>query len=106
MPSAGDDLDELIADRNAVAPGFALGVENGVKLRSLVFDLAQRRTAAGISQTEVAHRMGTSQSAITRLETTDTDIRLGTLARYAAVLGFAISVALEPAAATEHRQTA
>ena len=35
----------------------------------------------------VAARMGTSQSAVARLESGDADIRLSTLDRYAAALG-------------------
>jgi transcriptional regulator with XRE-family HTH domain len=39
-----------------------------------------------LSQTEVAARMGTSQSAVARLERGDADVRLSTLQRYAAAL--------------------
>jgi transcriptional regulator with XRE-family HTH domain len=49
--------------------------------------MAERRTELGLSQTEVAARMGTSQSAVARLEAGDGDIRLSTLARYAAAIG-------------------
>ena len=48
--------------------------------------LVQARQAAGLSQTEVAARMGTSQSAVARLERGDADVRLSTLQRYAAAL--------------------
>jgi ribosome-binding protein aMBF1 (putative translation factor) len=50
-------------------------------------DLAARRQAAGLSQTEIAARMGTSQSAVARLEAGATDVRISTLERYAAALG-------------------
>jgi DNA-binding Xre family transcriptional regulator len=55
--------------------------------RRLVADLTAQRRAAGLSQTEVAARMGTSQSAVARLETGDADVRVSTLERYAAALG-------------------
>jgi DNA-binding XRE family transcriptional regulator len=55
--------------------------------RRLVADLATRRRSAGLSQTEVAARMGTSQSAVARLETGDADVRVSTLERYAAAIG-------------------
>lgn len=52
------------------------------------------RVARGLSQTEVAARMGTSQSALARLESGRSDVRLSTLARYAAAvdadIGFAV----------------
>ena len=44
-------------------------------------------TEIGLSQTEVAARMGTSQSAVARLESGDADVRLSTLERYVAALG-------------------
>lgn len=53
----------------------------------LVRELAGRRQAAGLSQTEVAARMGTSQSAVARLESGATDVRASTLERYAAAVG-------------------
>ena len=53
----------------------------------LVRGLAEQRLAAGLSQTEVAARMGTSQSAVARLESGATDVRASTLERYAAAIG-------------------
>jgi ribosome-binding protein aMBF1 (putative translation factor) len=53
----------------------------------LVRELAEQRQAAGLSQTEVAARMGTSQSAVARLESGTTDVRASTLERYAAAVG-------------------
>src|SRR5215831_17131512 len=41
--------------------------------RRLVGELAAARRSAGLSQTEVAARMGTSQSAVARLESGDAD---------------------------------
>jgi DNA-binding XRE family transcriptional regulator len=55
--------------------------------RQLVVDLTAQRRSAGLSQTEVAARMGTSQSAVARLETGDADVRVSTLERYAAAIG-------------------
>jgi ribosome-binding protein aMBF1 (putative translation factor) len=53
----------------------------------LVRELAEQRQAAGLSQTEVAARMGTSQSAVARLESGTGDVRASTLERYAAAVG-------------------
>ncbi len=50
-------------------------------------DLARVRGELGLSQTEVAARMGTSQSAVARLESGDGDVRLSSLQRYAEALG-------------------
>src|SRR5580700_12057591 len=44
----------------------------------LVRELAEQRQAARLSQTEVAARMGTSQSAVARLESGTADVRAST----------------------------
>ena len=67
-----------------VFPGFK---EMSERRRALAGKLTARRTEIGLSQTEVAARMGTSQSAVARLESGDADIRLSTLDRYEAALG-------------------
>jgi transcriptional regulator with XRE-family HTH domain len=58
--------------------------------RRLVDELVARRRSSGLSQTEVAARMGTSQSAVARLEASAGDLRVSTLERYAAAVGSAI----------------
>ena len=59
--------------------------------RRLVEELAELRKSARLSQTEVAARMGTSQSAVARLESGDVDVRASTLERYAAAIGSQIT---------------
>ena len=59
--------------------------------RQLVADLAAQRQSAGLSQTQVAARMGTSQSAVARIEAGDADVRASTLERYAAAVGSQLS---------------
>jgi transcriptional regulator with XRE-family HTH domain len=61
----------------------------------LVHDLVTLRQAAGLSQTEVAARMGTSQSAVARLEAGTSDVRASTLERYAAAVGGQITWKLQ-----------
>ncbi|HUB69642.1 MAG TPA: helix-turn-helix transcriptional regulator [Acidimicrobiales bacterium] len=67
-----------------VFPGFR---EMARERRSLTATLSAKRVELGLSQTEVAARMGTSQSAVARLESGETDLRLSTLERYAAAIG-------------------
>jgi transcriptional regulator with XRE-family HTH domain len=67
-----------------VFPGFK---EMAQERRSLAATLSAMRLELGLSQTEVAARMGTSQSAVARLESGDADLRLSTLERYAAAIG-------------------
>ena len=61
----------------------------------LVRVLAGQRQAAGLSQTEVAARMGTSQSAVARIESGTADVRASTLERYAAAVGSQIAWSLD-----------
>jgi hypothetical protein len=74
--------------------------------RRLVGELTAQRQSAGLSQTEVAARMRTSQSAVARLESGDADTRASTLERYAAAMGCHISWRLQDSAATRRRKDA
>src|SRR5499427_7705946 len=83
-PAEGEGLPEL-----PLLPGFReMALRRmSAERRRLVADLTAQRRAVGLSQTEVAARMGTSQSAVARLETGDADVRVSTLERYAAAIG-------------------
>jgi DNA-directed RNA polymerase specialized sigma24 family protein len=72
-----------------VLPGFReLALRRMAAERAgLVRELVTQRQSAGLSQTEVAARMGTSQSAVARLEAGLSDVRASTLERYAAAVG-------------------
>lgn len=56
------------------------------------------REAAGLSQRDLAARMGTSQAAIARLEAGGVGATLTTLQRAATALGLELSVELRPTA--------
>jgi ribosome-binding protein aMBF1 (putative translation factor) len=71
----------------SVFPGFAELEGLAADTDELVARLVARRRHLGLSQTEVAARMGTSQSAVARLEAGRRDLRLSTLQRYAEALG-------------------
>ena len=73
-------------------PGFK---EMAARRERMVEDLVGLRLELGLSQTGVAARMGTSQSAVARLESGEADVRLSTLERYAAALGRVLDVRLE-----------
>jgi predicted XRE-type DNA-binding protein len=76
--------DDIKEKRPALEGGIRARVEQDSALGQLIYDL---RTAAGLSQREVAERMGTTQSVISRLEEGGgARNRLDTLARLAAAL--------------------
>jgi predicted transcriptional regulator len=72
------------AARRSLFPGFAGLAE---QRREIVAELVRLRSQLGLSQTDVAARMGTSQSAVARLERGENDIRLSSLQRYVAAVG-------------------
>ena len=59
-------------------------------------ELAATRRERGLSQTEIAARMGTSQSAVARLERGELDARLSTVERYAAALDHTVDWQVRP----------
>jgi len=67
-----------------VFPGFRDMAE---RRRSVSGQLTTLRRDLGLSQAEVASRMGTSQSAVARFEAGELDARLSTVERYSSALG-------------------
>lgn len=64
---------------------------------ALVGALIQARTRAQLSQAEVASRMGTTESAVSRLESGRVKPSTRTLERYAKATGHKLHISLEPA---------
>jgi len=62
----------------------------------LIRHLVAQREANGLTQTEIAARMGTSQSAVARIEAGTGDVRASTLERYAAAVGAHLDWRLGP----------
>lgn len=91
---APDDLDRYIDERASKSPSLPAKVAARTTRRVLQRQLAERRVAFGLTQTEAAALMKTSQSSIARLESGEHDVRVSTLERYAAVLGCAIALTL------------
>ena len=65
---------------------------------ALIEALVRARTAAKLTQTELAQRLGTTQSAVARLEGGRVSPSLATLRRYAEATGTRLTVGLERAA--------
>ena len=79
--------------RRTAFPGLQ---DLAARRRELMDELVEVRRERGLSQTEIAARMGTSQSAVARLERGDLDVRLSTLDRYAAALDRTVDWRLRP----------
>ena len=73
------DLKKYVARRKARDPEFAENYEAGYLEFKIGVLLRQAREEAGLTQEEVAQRLDTQKSAISRIENHAEDIRLSTL---------------------------
>ena len=81
------DLKKYVARRKASDPEFAENYEVGYLQFKIGVLLRQAREEAGLTQEEVAQRLDTQKSAISRIENHAEDIRLSTLEKYARAIG-------------------
>lgn len=63
---------------------------------ALIEAMVRARAAANLTQAELAMRLGTTQSAVARLEGGKVSPSFATLRRYAEATGARLSVSLEP----------
>ena len=96
MMGKRDFIDETIAERGARNAAFPELVEAATERRRMLRELAQERSRLGLTQTELAAAMGTSQSSVARIEAGRADVKLSTVERYAATLGRRIEWRLIP----------
>ncbi len=100
-----DFLDELIDAGARENADFRQLVDAAVDRRELLRRLVRRREALGLSQGDVAAKMGTSQPAVARLESGEVDARGSTIERFAAALGRRIEYRLAGQARVPSRPT-
>lgn len=81
------DLRDYIEERKARDPEFAKDYDSGYAEFKIGVILRQIREEAGLTQEELAKKLNTKKSAISRIENHARDIRLSTLEKYAEVLG-------------------
>ena len=82
-----DDLEKYIEKRKKTSPDFASDFESGYTESEIGVVLKQARKKAGFTQTELARKLHTKKSAISRLENHAQDIRLSTVEKIAHALG-------------------
>lgn len=88
------DLTRYSRARAARDPEFSEGLEAGYQDFKIGVLLRQARERAGLTQEEVAVRLATKKSAISRIENSAGSIRLSTLERYARAVGCQLSLEL------------
>jgi transcriptional regulator with XRE-family HTH domain len=85
--------------RETAEGSFAQAFEERLSDRRLVKDLMILRAGRGLTQADVAEKMGCTQSRISKLESAkDVDLTLGDLAKYAEAVGFRLTITLKPLA--------
>ncbi len=89
-----DDLDKYIQRRKKTDKAFAEGFDSGYQEFKIGYMLRNARTKSGITQGELARRLRTTKSAISRIENHAEDIRLSTLKKVAEALGKELRVAI------------
>ena len=75
-------------------PDFWSGYDERLETFKLGILLKQARIEAGLTQEQIAKRLKTTKSVISRMENHATDIRLSTLEKFAEAVGRKIHVAL------------
>jgi len=90
------DVKRYPEDRAWRDPEFAAGFEAGYEELKVGVLLRQARQKAGLTQEQLADRLNTKKSAISRIENHAGDIRLSTIERYARALGWTVSIDLQP----------
>ena len=91
------DLKKYITERKKRDKEFAKGFEGGYEQFKIGVILRQAREEAGLTQEELARRLKTKKTAISRIENHAEDIKLSTIERVAGALGkrLQISIALK-----------
>ncbi len=81
------DLQKYIKKRKARDTEFAKGFDTGYEQFKIGVLLKQAREEAGLTQEELAVKLDTKKSAISRIENHAEDIKLSTLEKFAHALG-------------------
>lgn len=81
------DLQKYIKKRKQKDPAFSENFDSGYEHFKIGVLLKQAREESGLTQEELASRLNTKKSAISRIENHAEDIKLSTLEKFANALG-------------------
>ena len=88
------DLQKYIAKRKATDQDFANNFDDGYDNFKFGELLKQARIEAGLTQVDIATKLNTKKSAISRIENHSEDVKLSTLERFASALGKKLEIRL------------
>jgi ribosome-binding protein aMBF1 (putative translation factor) len=86
------DLKKYASERKKKDKTFSSGFDEGYEQFKIGVILRQARESAGLTQDELASRLKTKKTAISRIENHAEDIKLSTLERVAKALGKQLQV--------------
>jgi len=86
------DLKKYISKRKANDLDFAQGYDEGFEEFKIGLILRQEREKSGLTQEELAMKVKTTKSAISRIENHSEDIKLSTLLKVTKALGKNLSI--------------
>ena len=81
------DLKKYITKRKEHDEIFSLNFDEGYQAFKIGILLKEARESAGVTQEELAIRLSTKKSAISRIENHAEDVKLSTLEKFASSLG-------------------
>jgi HTH-type transcriptional regulator / antitoxin HipB len=81
------DLKRYIKERKQIDKTFSEGYDEGYEQFKIGITLRKARESAGLTQEELAKRLKTKKTAISRIENHSEDIKLSTLEKVATALG-------------------
>jgi len=88
------DVQKYISKRKKADPEFSKGFDSGYESFRIGAILRQAREEAGLTQEQIAQKLNTKKSAISRMENHAEDIRLSTLEKFAEALGKRMEVSI------------
>lgn len=90
-----DDLEKYIIKRKSQSKKFAKKFEKRYENFKIGVLLRQTREEVGLTQEELAEKLSTKKSAISRIENHAEDIRLSTLKSYLEALGKKLQIHIQ-----------
>ena len=88
------ELDDYISKRKKKDSDFAKDFESGYEEFKIGMMIKEMRLKSGMTQEQLAEKLDTKKSVISRMENHSEDVRLSTLRKVASVFGKQLKVAM------------
>ncbi|ACF44150.1 helix-turn-helix domain-containing protein [Pelodictyon phaeoclathratiforme] len=90
-----DELQAFIDEQKALDPEFAESFDEGYEQFKIGVLLRQARESVGLTQDDIAGKMKTKKSTISRIENHSQDVRLSVLMHYTEALGKKLNLSIQ-----------